>query len=479
MEINELFEYFLENAGYYNDNKSYKKKQEIKQKMHADITNLKTKRGKLCYDYYFLDKLEGNDLEIIDENKIKEDFESYKELVNKLLKIMPEDYDLKSSLIFNGIDYETFDESSFKNYRDNRVHKAIMNEIKRLNDSGEKSVEELNELMESKFKEFNLDIEPPESEKIITKLLGFLDEIDHIVSEKELRQKYGYYSNFLLGRMYLRIVEKLTIIYDSFEDEEKGLKEKHLILKRYLTKDPYEDMLYKNNELGFISYMLKDIETYKEVLNINKYRRKDGLIEYFLNNLTNIFTQDNNFKYIVGIIKRNFFFFPVLLFKCEAGIIGDKVNFPSKGRFEEAIKMINFYVVYLRNTFNMADPHLIKDSMFSIEDYFNFYFNDDGVTYSFFKILEDFYMDDKDIFLIKDLEDKYNEKYGVINHEEFEEIFKDLCKTKLIKKCNQYNFMFNDEMELMTAFDLDGDSFINDIDEFNEDEEEITDMLKA
>lgn len=43
MEINELFEYFLENAGYYNDNKSYKKKQEIKQKMHADITNLKTK----------------------------------------------------------------------------------------------------------------------------------------------------------------------------------------------------------------------------------------------------------------------------------------------------------------------------------------------------------------------------------------------------------------------------------------------------
>ena len=476
MEIKELFEYYLENAGYYNDNKSYEKQREIEQKVHAEITNIKCKKGKIAFDYHLLSELIENGS--IDEDRIKRDFEEYKELVNKMLKTMPEDYDLKSTLLYNGIDYETFDEVSFKNYRDNRVHTYIMDEIHALSDSGTKSVEELNDLMEKRFKEYNVNLEPPESEKIITKLLGFLDEIDKIVSEKELRQKFGCYSNFVLGRMYLRIIDKLDIIFSSFEDEEKSLKEKYSILKRSLSKDPYNDMLYKNNELGFISYELKDFNTYEDVIDINKYKRRDGLIEYFLNNLTDIFTKEDNSKYLNGIIKRNFFFFPLLVFKCESGIFGDKVKHPSKGRFEEAIKMINFYVVYLRNTFNNADFHIIKDSMFTIEDYFNFYFKDHGVTYSFFKILEDFYMDDKDVFLIEDLKNSYNEKYDAITQEEFNKIFKDLCNTKLIKKCNQYNFMFNDEMELMTAFDLDGSSFIDEGFD-DEEDEEITNMVKA
>ena len=475
MEIKELFEYYLENAGYYNDNKSYEKQCEIEQKVHSDITNIRTKKGKIAFDYHLLSELIENGS--IDDDKIKEDFEEYKELVKKILETMPEDYDLKSTLLFNGIDYETFDEESFKNYRDNRVHIYIMDEIRTLSDSGTKSVEELNDLLETKLKDYNINLEPPESEKIIVKLLSFLDEIDNIVSEKGLRRKYGYYSNFVLGRMYLRIIDKLEVVYCSFEDEEKVLKEKHSILKRYLSKDPYNDMLYKNNELGFISYELNDFKTYKEVNDINKYKRRDGLIEYFLNNLTNIFTKEDNIKYLKGIIKRNFFFFPTLVFKCEAGIIGDNVEHPSKGRFEEAIKMINFYVTYLRNIFIDKDFYIIKDSMFTIETYFNFYFKDHGLTYTFFKILEDFYMDDKDIFLIQDLENTYNENYGVISHEEFNKIFKSLCDTKLIKKCNQHNFMFNDEMELMTAFDLDGNSFIDD--GFDDEEEEIANMVKA
>ncbi len=476
MEFKELFEYYLENAGYYNDNKSYEKQCEIEQKVHTDITNIRTKKGKIAFDYHLLSELMENGS--IDEDKIKEDFEEFKGLVKKLLEAMPEDYDLKSTLLFNGIDYETFDEESFKNYRDNRVHTYIMDEIYALNDSGTKSVEELNDLMNKRFKEYNVNLEPPESKKIITKLLGFLDEIDNIVSEKELRRKFGCYSNFVLGRMYLRIIDKLDVIYDSFDDEEEVLKEKYSILKRCFSKDPYNDMLYKNNELGFISYELKDSKTYKDVVDVNKYKRRDGLIEYFLNNLSKIFTNEDNSKYLEGIIKRNFFFFPLLVFKCEAGIIGEKVKHPSKGRFEEAIKMINLYVLYVRNIFNDADSHIIKDPMFTIEDYFNFYFKDHGVTYSFFKILEDFYMDDKDIFLIQDLENAYNEKNDSISHEEFNKIFKNLCNTKLIKKCNQYNFMFYDEMELMTAFDLDGNSFIDDGFD-DEDEEEITNMVKA
>ena len=191
-----------------------------------------------------------------------------------------------------------------------------------------------------------------------------------------------------------------------------------------------------------------------------KYRKKDGLVEYFLKNYSNVFKNSNNDKYIDGIIKRNFVFFPILMFRSEAGAGGRSIFNPSKGSYEEAIQMIYYFYIYSKNTFKNCEDYLIKDFMFSIKLYFNHYFNDNGITYSFFKILEEYFNSIDEDFYISDLENDYIKKYGFIEHEQFEKVFQNLCKTHLIKKINKTTFIFNFEMEWMIDFDLNGDNII-------------------
>ncbi len=477
MEIDELYKYYLEKEGCYDENTSAKKMYKIMQKVHQDLTNPRTKIGRVCYDYYWLQSLEGNELKEIDEERVKKDFEEYKEVVSKILKNVPDDYDLKAYLIYNGIDYETFDEESYKNYRDNRYFKFLIKEVNNLGEE-ELSLSNFHEILQEKLKKYDVDFSCPDSDKITKKLNVFLDEIEKIISEKESdEQNDRSYSLFVLGRMYLRIIDRLLVIYDTQDDKDK---EKYILLKKAFDKDCYLDSLFKNNELGFISYKLKEMDTYNEVVKFNKFTNKNGLMEYILSNLSNIFENKNNSKYLRGIIKKNFYFLPFLVFKSEIGIEANSITKTSKGSLEEAIKMINYYVLNIRSMFKEPDEYLIKSYTHTIEEYFNYYFDDNGLTYTFFIYLQEFYMDDKEVFLISDLKNKYLEEYDFISDEEFEVVFKNLCSTKLIKKRNKINFVFDDSMQFMIEFDLIGDTLTNKIFESDDEDDEIIDnLLKA
>lgn len=458
METKELFDYFLEKEGYLF--KSKEKKEELLFKVHKDLFNSRTKKGKIQNEYCFLKYLEGSSDDIIDEVQLKEDFKNYKSLVLKILQDVPDDYDLKSDLAFIGIDFDNFDDTkNYDIYRANRIYKVLIEEIKKENDIGEISIEDLNKKINDKFKKYNVVEIEKDTEYVISNLEKYLDEIESIIRESKCKDML--YPDFVLGRMYYRILTKLFSVYESFGDNEK-LEEKYWVLRRGLIKDYIYDRFDFRNELGFISYQINDMNCYEGICNDLKGRQKDGLVEYFLKNYSNILNNSKNEKYINGIIKRNFVFFPILMFRTEAGAGGRNIVNPSKRSYEEAIQMIYYFFTYSKNTFKNCEDYLIKDFMFSIKYYFNYYFKDGGITYSFFKILEEYFNIFDDYFYISDLESDYIEKFGFIEHEEFEKAFQNLCKSKLIKKINKTMFVFNFEMEWMIDFDLNGDKIIKD-----------------
>ena len=456
MEIKELFNYFLEKEGYLFKNDD--KRDELLFEVSKDLFNSRTKKGKIQNDYSFLEFLESSCEGVINEEQLKEDFKNYKSLVLKILEEIPDDYDLKSDLIFNGIDFDNFDdEKNYNAYRSNRIYEVLIEEIKRENDIGEISFDDLNEVINQKFKKYGVDKIEKDSEFTITQLEKYLNEIESIIKESKFKDMA--YPDFVLGRMYFRTLRKLFNVYESYGDNEK-LEEKYWVLRRGYIKDYIYDRFDFRNELGFISYRINDMNCYEGICKDLKTRKKDGLVEYFLKNYSNVFKNSNNDKYIDGIIKRNFVFFPILMFRSEAGAGGRSIFNPSKGSYEEAIQMIYYFYIYSKNTFKNCEDYLIKDFMFSIKLYFNHYFNDNGITYSFFKILEEYFNSIDEDFYISDLENDYIKKYGFIEHEQFEKVFQNLCKTHLIKKINKTTFIFNFEMEWMIDFDLNGDNII-------------------
>ncbi len=480
MDREELKQYFLEKAGINKPGISEEEIDKINAEFHQGLLDFQSKTTQIFYDYIKLEELEGKDCYVVDEEQIKKDFKEYKKLVLKCLKNIPEDYDLKRELIMNGMDYENINDDSFNIYRINRIHNVIYKEIDSEYEKGELDGDEHYKIFVEKSEKYNAPFYDPHKDFVISKLNEFLDEIDNRVKkEEDLKSKYGWYPFFSLGRMYLRIVDDLNMVYDSFDVPK--INEKYRLLRKNFINDPYVDKFYLRNETGFIGYLVKDMDLYDAVCVCNKEFNKRGLIEYYLSNLNNIFTKDQNSRYINTIIKKNFFFFPLFIFHLESGLDGKEIKNPSKGRYEEAAKMLYLHVIYVRYIYEDADDKLYKEFMFSIKKYFNYYFEDNGLTYSLFKVLEDFYMDDKEIFLISDLEKEYNEKYSPISQEEFEKIFKNLCDVKLIKKCNHLNFLINDEMGFMTQFDIDGDDILKEtLDNREESNEEvINNMLKA
>lgn len=307
---NELLEYYLEKEGYYDPNKTEEEKAEIKQNIRDKFRNHVGEEGEIYQSFLDLMNLEGSQNDKVDEEQFKKDYENYKANALRILKAIPEDYDLKCRLIDLNIDYDNFDdEDSFEAYRYNRIYKIIKREIQEEYYVDELSWDELKDLENEKMDKYHVEDYSQTPHVKMNKFSVFLDEIDEIIKKEGLQEKFGTYSNFVLGRMYLAITKVLYFIYKDCTFGSSFEKEKYDLLKKYIEREPNNDIVYLRNELGFLSYNMNEMKTYKEVCKLNNSNKKDYLVEYVLKNLKNIFVKEDNDKYIKGIIKRNFFFF--------------------------------------------------------------------------------------------------------------------------------------------------------------------------
>lgn len=475
MKFDELFAYFLENEGYKVLNNEKEKKETI-EKLKNNLLDINSKEGRIFKDYIQLAKLEGNPNDTINEDQFKRDYENYKTIALRLLNEVSDDYDLKSYLILKDIDYKNFDnENNFKAYRYNRIYKIIVKEIKDENNAIELDLKTYNYLKRVKSFKYGIRYDSSIFNRVITKMNELLDEMDEIIEKRKLKEKYESYSKFSLGRMHLLTIKRLINFYTEHESVNDYSKEKYDLLIKYLEKDPNDDTLCLRNELGFLSYKINEMETYKKVYKLNDLNKRNDLIEYMLSNLNNIFDKEDKDKYIKEFIKENFYFLPILIYINYVDFKKEDITTYLKGSLKEAIKMSYFFFDYVLESFNNPYEAIVKDSMNNIEAYFNYYFEDYGMTYSLFKILEKNYINRKDI-VIEDLENEYLKNYNSINHEEFLDILNNLYEIKLIKKIDESNFKFNkEEMNFLKKLDLIENKLFKD---FNHEDDEIMDIAQ-
>lgn len=463
MDRQELILYFLEKDGYNDPKKTKEERDLIANKFFQNSFNYNSKLFKALNLNQKFEKLWDYEDEIIDEETIKKEFEDFKKVVTNLIKLVPEDYFLKGELTYNGIDYETFDEYSFEFFRWKK--KEFEYDFKVEEIKWDSSLSDEKKMFESlkAFKEHELKRRPNFNEDARKKLYSYLDELEIKIKRNKKKYEECYdLSTFIYGRMYIYIV---SCIKDLLNHEEKDvLKEKEELCRRYLNLDLKDNLEYLN-ELGFLAYRLNDKDVYCNVIERNKYFDKKGLIPYFLKNIEKIFQKDND-KYIKKIIKENFFFFSCLIFNEGMNKYNDhEIDHPLKGSEKEAYRLIDYCNIYLSDLFNDRIHLLIKDYMKNIKDYFNFFFDDQDLTYFLFRSLEDEYMgNEKDIYLIEDIKNQFKIKTRS-NDEEFEKCFKNLCKVKLIKKVNQLNYQINDGFETFLNLDFEEKDFENN-DEF-------------
>lgn len=459
MERDDLIIYFLEKEGYSDPKKTKEERDLIANKFFQNTFDPNSKFFKVVNLNQKFEKLWGYENEIIDEETIKKDFEDFKKVVTKLIKLIPEDYFLKGELTYNGIDYETFDEYSFEFFRWKKKDFEYDCRLEELEWDNSLSDEEKMLVSIKLFKEHELKRKPNFNKETRNKLYSYLDELESkIKKNKNKYEEYYDLRTFLYGRMYIYIA---SCIKDLLNHEEQDvLKEKEELYIRYVNLD-LKDNLECLNELGFLAYYLNDKNTYNDVIERNKYFDKRGLIPYFLKYIDKIFQKDND-KYIKKIIKENFLFFPCLIFNEGMNKYDDnEIVRPLKGSEKEAYRLIDYCNVYLSDLFNDRNQLLIKDYMKNIKDYFNFFFDDQDLTYFLFRILEDEYMsNEKDIYLIEDIKNQFKIKTRS-NDEEFEKCFRNLCNTKLIKKVNQINYQINDGFETFLDLDFEEKDFEN------------------
>lgn len=463
MERDDLIIYFLEKEGYSDPKKTKEERDLIANKFFQNTFDPNSKFFKVVNLNQKFEKLWGYENEIIDEETIKKDFEDFKKVVTKLIKLIPEDYFLKGELTYNGIDYETFDEYSFEFFRWKKKDFEYDSRLEELEWDNSLSDEEKMLVSIKLFKEHELKRKPNFNKETRNKLYSYLDELESkIKKNKNKYEEYYDLRTFIYGRMYIYIV---SCIKDLLNHEEQDvLKEKEELYIRYVNLD-LKDNLECLNELGFLAYYLNDKNTYNDVIERNKYFDKRGLIPYFLKYIDKIFQKDND-KYIKKIIKENFLFFPCLIFNEGMNKYDDnEIVRPLKGSEKEAYRLIDYCNVYLSDLFNDRNQLLIKDYMKNIKDYFNFFFDDQDLTYFLFRSLEDEYMSsEKDIYSIEDIKNQFKIKTRS-NDEEFEKCFKNLCNTKLIKKVNQINYQINEGFETFLDLDFEEKDFENN-DEF-------------
>ena len=459
MERDDLIIYFLEKYGYNNPNKTKEERDLIANKFFQNTFDPNSKFFKAVNLNQKFEKLWDYENEIIDEEAIKKDFEDFKKVVTKLIKLIPEDYFLKGELTYNGIDYETFDEYSFEFFRWKKKDFEYDSRLEELEWDNSLSDEEKMLVSIKLFKEHELKRKPNFNKETRNKLYSYLDELESkIKKNKNKYEEYYDLSTFIYGRMYIYIV---SCIKDLLNHEEQDvLKEKEELYIRYVNLD-LKDNLECLNELGFLAYYLSDKNIYNDVIERNKYFDKRGLIPYFLKYIDKIFQKDND-KYIKKIIKENFLFFPCLIFNEGMNKYDDnEIVRPLKGSEKEAYRLIDYCNVYLSDLFNDRNQLLIKDYMKNIKDYFNFFFDDQDLTYFLFRSLEDEYMSsEKDIYSIEDIKNQFKIKTRS-NDEEFEKCFKNLCNTKLIKKVNQINYQINEGFETFLDLDFEEKDFEN------------------
>lgn len=459
MERDDLIIYFLEKEGYSDPKKTKEERDLIANKFFQNTFDPNSKFFKAVNLNQKFEKLWDYENEIIDEETIKKDFEDFKKVVTKLIKLIPEDYFLKGELTYNGIDYETFDEFSFEFFRWKKKDFEYDSRLEELEWDNSLSDEEKMLVSIKLFKEHELKRKPNFNKETRNKLYSYLDELESkIKKNKNKYEEYYDLRTFIYGRMYIYIV---SCIKDLLNHEEQDvLKEKEELYIRYVNLD-LKDNLECLNELGFLAYYLNDKNIYNDVIERNKYFDKRGLIPYFLKYIDKIFQKDND-KYIKKIIKENFLFFPCLIFNEGMNKYDDnEIVRPLKGSEKEAYRLIDYCNIYLSNLFNDRNQLLIKDYMKNIKDYFNFFFDDQDLTYFLFRSLEDEYMgNEKDIYLIEDIKNQFKIKTRS-NDEEFEKCFKNLCNTKLIKKVNQINYQINDGFETFLNLDFEEKDFEN------------------
>ena len=459
MERDDLIIYFLEKEGYSDPKKTKEERDLIANKFFQNTFDPNSKFFKVANLNQKFEKLWGYENEIIDEETIKKDFEDFKKVVTKLIKLIPEDYFLKGELTYNGIDYETFDEYSFEFFRWKKKDFEYDSRLEELEWDNSLSDEEKMLVSIKLFKEHELKRKPNFNKETRNKLYSYLDELESkIKKNKNKYEEYYDLRTFIYGRMYIYIV---SCIKDLLNHEEQDvLKEKEELYIRYVNLD-LKDNLECLNELGFLAYYLSDKNTYNDVIERNKYFDKRGLIPYFLKYIDKIFQKDND-KYIKKIIKENFLFFPCLIFNEGMNKYDDnEIVRPLKGSEKEAYRLIDYCNVYLSDLFNDRNQLLIKDYMKNIKDYFNFFFDDQDLTYFLFRSLEDEYMsNEKDIYLIEDIKNQFKIKTRS-NDEEFEKCFRNLCNTKLIKKVNQINYQINEGFETFLDLDFEEKDFEN------------------
>ena len=445
MRFNELLEYFVENEENFDLNDE-SKRDECIEKIKKKLEDINSKEGRILKDNIDLIRLEDNSKELVeDNNELRLNYEKYKIIALRLLDAIPDDYDLKSNFIIKNIDYKNFDnEDNFKAFRYYIIKKIVTKEISNENNLSELNSQKINYLKRIKFEKYDVTYSPFNLEDTINKLNNLLNEIDEKVQERGLKEKYGDYSKFSLGRMYLLIIKKMFMLYEQneYEFNHNHSKEKYDLLVKYLERDPNDDIYLKRNELGYLSFKINEKETYQKVCKLNRLNKKDGIMEYMLCNIENIFENKDNDKYIKDIIKRNFYFLPILIYINVFSFKKEDKDIIKEGSLDESIKMNNLFFDYVIELFNNPYEALVKDSMNNIEAYFNYYFEDHGATYSLFKILEKY---SKNIMIehsINDLESEYIKKYPSTTHEEFLNLFKNLLDIKLIKKFKETYFLF-------------------------------------
>lgn len=474
MNKEELNEYFLEKAGYYKAYSDYRKQYNISRRVFESSKNPNSAYGKVLALYNKLEYLEMDNAYLLFESD-ELYFNEYKTTIKNILKIIPNDYDLKKDLILKGIDYKTFDKETFKNFKSIYYREKIYNEI-RCECPEEKDPLKLQEYALKKAKKLGFDSLDYYFNFNISKLDDLKDELLNIIKEKEIDEyDFGSFPDFLLGRMYLRIE---SIYLEDFcnKVDEETLKKRYKILLEIKEHDFYSDYLNIYNEIGFASYHFKDFKTYDYVRALFSTKSKKDVMSYFLKYIEEICDGKNdNLKYIKEIASRNLFFIPMLTFRYGYASNVYNIYQVNKGSFEEACKMTHYFLTYINHSFDNLENIFFKDFFFDLKKYFNFVFLDQELSYIMFKELSNLYMNEnKKSYYIDEFKKDFLIKNKLrFNDYDFEITFKKMFESKLIKKCANQSFYFQKGIEILIQIDMDGNPEITNLLNFDKNSKKI------
>ncbi len=466
MEAQELKEYFLEEAGYYKAYPDQKKQDNIMQKVNNDALKPETNYAKAIACYNHFEYLCLDDAYLFFKTD-EEYFDDFKKTVREILKIIPNDFDLKRELILSGIDFRTFDAVSFKNFKARYYRKKILENIDLEN--ADYNDPHVFDLPLKRAKEMGFDNLDYFYRIDVYKLDRLKKELHKLIQSLDVKLKSDC-PHFLYGRMYLRLEDAyLKLIYTITDDQ--TVKNRYKILLEIKDADFYTDYLSVYNEIAFASYRFKDYKTQEYVKGLFKTKNKDDVLTYFFNNIENICSdKEDNMEYIKEIISRNVYFIPLLVYKYRLAQNVYNIYSVKKGSIEEACKMTHYFLVYVYKSFNNLEKIFFKDFYFDFEKYFDFAFNDNGLSYIMFKELTNLYMqENKKSFYIDEFKKDFLSKNKLkFNGSDFEITFKKMFDHKIIKKCANSSFYFQKGMEALVEIDLERKPTIKQLLNFND-----------